>query len=166
MIGDSKMEATVFRDRVVKPALLSLSRWSEGAEKLVMGTAAQESGLRHTRQLGGGPALGYFQMEPATHDDCWANFINSRPSLRAKLLAIRSGTGAPRASEMETDHLYAAAMARVRYMRVPESIPSDGRGLARYWKTYYNTVLGAGTMAEFVASWNKLLTPKPYTRII
>ena len=166
MIGDSKMDAVVFRDTVVKPALLSLGRWSEAAERLVMGTAAQESGFRHTRQLGGGPALGYFQMEPATHNDCWKSYITFRPSLRAKLLAIRSASGLPTASELETDHLYAAAMARVRYMRVPESIPLDGRGIARYWKTYYNTALGAGTMAEFIANWNKLLTPKPYTRII
>ena len=160
------MDAKEFRDTIVKPALLALARWSEPAEKLLMGTAAQESLLQFTRQLNGGPALGYFQMEPATHDDCWKNYIDYRPSLKAKVLAIRAAHGSPKASEMETDHRYAAAMARVRYLRVPESIPADGNGLARYWKTYYNTVLGAGTIADFIEHWNKLLTPSLYDRTI
>ncbi len=159
------MDATVFRDTIVVPALTGLNRWSEWAEKLMMGTAAQESGLIYTRQLGNGPARGYFQMEPATHDDCWTNYLNFRSSLRAKVLAVRAGSGTPTAAEMETNHLYAAAMARVRYMRVAESIPTDGRGLARYWKTYYNTPLGAGTVAEFVANWNRLLAPALYPAI-
>jgi hypothetical protein len=38
--------------------------------------AAQESQLEYTRQIGGGPALGYFQMKPETHDGCWTNTIN------------------------------------------------------------------------------------------
>ncbi|MDO9708331.1 hypothetical protein [Paracraurococcus lichenis] len=159
------MDATVFRDTIVKPALLKLNRWSDAAEKLIMGTAAQESGLKFTRQIGGGPALGYFQMEPATHDDCWTNFINFRASLKSKLLSIRQAQGMPSAAELETDHVYAAAMARVRYMRAPESLPADGKGLARYWKQHYNTPLGAGTISEFIASWNRLLAPKPYDRI-
>jgi hypothetical protein len=160
------MEAVVLRDTIVKPALLALDRWSDPAERLIMGTAAQESGLKYTRQLGGGPALGYFQMEPATHDDCWTNYLKYRSSLQAKVLAVRSASGKPSASEMETDHLYAAAMARVRYMRVPESIPSDGNGLARYWKMHYNTYLGAGTIGEFIVNWNRLLTPSPYSKIV
>ena len=66
---------------------------------------------------------------------------------------------------METDHQYAAAMARVRYLRVPASIPSDGRGMARYWKTHYNTVLGAGKIEDFIANWNRLLAPALYEKI-
>ena len=66
---------------------------------------------------------------------------------------------------MAEDAAGQAAMARVRYMRVAESIPADGRGLARYWKTYYNTPLGAGTVAEFVANWNRLLAPALYPAI-
>jgi hypothetical protein len=64
----------------------------------------------------------------------------------------------PKAEEMETDHIYAAVMCRVRYMRVRESMPSDANGLARYWKQYYNTPLGAGTLDEFRKNWNRLLS--------
>ena len=159
------MDATLFRDTIVKPALVALDHWSDPAERLMMGTAAQESGLIHTRQLGGGPALGYFQMEPATHDDCWASYIDFRASLKSKVLAIRTANGPPQASEMETDAKYAAAMARVRYMRVAAGIPDTGREIAAYWKLYYNTPLGAGTTGEFIANWNRLLAPGLYDSI-
>jgi hypothetical protein len=47
----------------------------QAAEELLLGTALQESGLIYRRQLNNGPALGLFQMEPATHDDIWADFL-------------------------------------------------------------------------------------------
>jgi hypothetical protein len=159
------MDATVFRDTIVKPALVGLDQWSEWAEKLIMGTAAQESHLISTRQVDSGPALGYFQMEPATYDDCWTNYIDFRAALKAKVLAVRAAPGTHQAADLETNPKHAAAMARVRYMRVLESIPTDGQGIARYWKTYYNTPLGAGTVADFIANWNRYLAPSLYPPI-
>ena len=38
----------------------------EAAAQLVYRTGLAESGYRVTRQVGGGPARGYWQMEPAT----------------------------------------------------------------------------------------------------
>jgi hypothetical protein len=159
------MDATTFRDTIVQPALMALDSWSLRSEQLMMGTAAQESQLIYTEQIGGGPALGYFQMEPATHDDCWVNYIDFRPALKSKVLAIRAATGTPRAVEMKADAPYAAAMARVRYMRVPANIPDDPREIAEYWKLYYNTPLGAGTVNDFIGNWNKLLAPDLYAKI-
>jgi hypothetical protein len=158
------MDAVQFQTTIVRPALQALGAWSEPAEMLLMGTAAQESQLVYTHQIGG-PALGYFQMEPATHDDCWTNFIGFRPELKAKLLAMRAASGAALAAEMEGDAKYAAAMARIRYMRVKEAIPAHPRDMAAYWKLHYNTPLGAGTVEEFIANWNRLLTPRPYAAI-
>jgi hypothetical protein len=116
--------------------------------------------------LGNGPALGYFQMEPATHDDCWANYIDFRAPLKAKVMAVRAASGTPNAVEMVTDHKYAAAMARVRYMRISAAIPTVGRDLAAYWKLHYNTPLGAGSADDFVANWNRYLAPKLYPAIV
>ena len=49
---------------------------SQEAENLLMGTAAQESALgEYIRQLGNGPALGIFQMEPETFDDIVRNYL-------------------------------------------------------------------------------------------
>jgi hypothetical protein len=159
------MDPVPFRDMFVKPALDALGAWSLQAEMLVVGTAAQESNLIYTRQIGGGPALGYFQMEPATHNDCWTNYINFRPPLKAMVLATRIAGGEPNAQEMITDHKYAAAMARVRYMRVADPIPTAGRDIAAYWKQHYNTPLGAGSVDDFVANWNRYLVPALYPAI-
>jgi hypothetical protein len=158
------MDATVFLTSIVRPPLIALAATSEAAEMLLMGTAAQESNLRATRQVGG-PALGYFQMEPDTYNDCWTNFLNFRPALAAKVLAVRTAAGAASAADLETDHKYAAAMARVRYMRVAAPIPTDPKQIAAYWKLYYNTPLGAGTVEDFIANWNRYLTPQPYAAI-
>ena len=147
----------VFLTTIVRPALAQLGVPDANAEMLLMGTAAHESQLQATHQMGGGPALGYFQMEPVTHDDCWQNFIQFRPELKAKLMACIAPATAPNAQLMVTNSVYAAAMARVRYMRAPGAIPSDGLAIAQYWKDNYNTTMGAGTVAEFAADWNRLL---------
>ena len=160
------MDAATFRDTIVKPALLELDAWSPEAEMLLIGTAAQESNLIYTRQLGGGPALGYFQMEGATHDDCWQNYIAFRAPLKAKVLATHIATGRPDATEMVTNHKYAAAMARVRYMRVAGAIPGAARELAAYWKLHYNTLLGAGSADDFIANWNRYVAPVLYPPIV
>lgn len=155
------MDATVFLTTIVRPTLNALATTSEAAEMLLMGTAAQESNLKFTRQIGG-PALGYFQMEPATYDDCWTNFLDFRPALAAKVLAVRTAPGPALAADLETDPQYAAAMARVRYMRVAAPIPTEPKEIAAYWKLYYNTPLGAGTVEAFIANWNRYLAPDPY----
>ena len=51
-------------------------------------------------------------------------------------------------------------MARIHYLRVPEALPAadDVVGLAAYWKRYYNTELGAGTVEKFVESYQRILT--------
>ena len=52
--------------------------YSPVAENLIMGTAAQESGFTYIKQLGGGPALGMFQVEPATAEDILFRYLKIR----------------------------------------------------------------------------------------
>jgi hypothetical protein len=51
-------------------------------------------------------------------------------------------------------------------MRVAAPIPTDPKEIAAYWKLYYNMPLGAGTVEEFIANWNRYLTPQPYGPIV
>ena len=62
---------------VIRPALTKINLWSRSAEELVLGTAIVESGLTYLKQRGEGPALGLWQIEPATHEDLYTNFLNS-----------------------------------------------------------------------------------------
>ena len=44
-------------------------------------------------------------------------------------------------------------MARLIYFRVPEELPAndDVIAQAKYWKKYYNTVLGSGTESGYIS---------------
>ena len=61
--------------RLIKETLADIGLYSLNAENLIMGTFAQESNFKYVRQLGGGPALGYGQMEPATFNDIVVKFL-------------------------------------------------------------------------------------------
>lgn len=130
---------------------------SEAAVELLVGTALKESGgLRWRIQLGGGPARGLFQMEKATYDDIWKNYLAFRAPLRDAVVAAFTPAGEALSFDQITDDDgYAAVMARLKYLRVPARLPAAGdlAGQAEYWKKYYNTTLGKGTVAGYVAAW-------------
>ncbi|MBF0212296.1 MAG: hypothetical protein HQM00_01890 [Magnetococcales bacterium] len=152
------MDPKQFEQYVIAPALELLGLDSPAARALMLGTAAQESGLGHyLRQVGGGPALGVFQMEPATYHDIWNNFLKYHPEITQRL--ARRWPVQPKAEEMITDLLLAAVMCRLHYRRVSAPLPEAGdvSGLAAYWKRHYNTPQGAGTVSEFVHNWGRLV---------
>jgi len=154
------------REQVIRPALQALEPFiaaSAAAEDILLGIAVQESGLRFTRQENGGPALGLWQMEPASHDDCWENFLHYRRDIARKVGALSvpawqpmSWPSWPHAGQLETNHKYACAMARVKLFRSPLPLPAQGdiASYAHLWKVAWNTADGAGTEQEFIDNWN------------
>lgn len=153
------MDATQLREYVVRPALKAIDKWSKAAENLVMGTAAQESNLKYIHQLGNGPAVGLFQMEPATYKDIWANYLEYRLELTDKILSAIESEVTPVSGRMVWDLRLSAIMCRVHYMRVPKPLPdeNDVWEMARYWKTFYNSELGKGTVEEFVRNYQRVI---------
>jgi len=147
-----------FRNAVVRPVLDGLGLRSAAAEELVMGTAAHESGLTYLKQVGGGPALGVCQMEPATHDDIWKNFLEYRPVLASDLRDM-FGPAAGAAAHLVWNLAYAVAMCRIHYLRVKDPLPQveDVDGLAAYWKAHYNTAAGAGTVEKWRADYDRIV---------
>ncbi len=147
-----------FRLLVVRPVLTCLELWSEVAENLLVGTAVQESGLRHLRQLGNGPARGLYQIEPATESDIRRNFLPARAGLAARVDTILAAE--PSHTEQLTTNLaYATAIARLIYFRVPEPLPGadDVPGLARYWKRHFNTEKGGGSVSAFILNYKEFV---------
>lgn len=133
--------------RVIAPALARIGMDGAAAVNLLAGTALVESGCRRLVQDGGGPALGLWQMEPFTHDDIWATFLSDArlSSLRGAVLDLASQWPA-RVSQLPGNLPYACAMARLKYYRAPGPLPAadDAAAQCRYWKSNYNTALGAG----------------------
>lgn len=127
---------------LIAPTLKEIGLYSDTALNLVTGTGLVESRYRVTSQYGGGPALGWFQMEPATHDDIWRNYLKYRLELSAAVSSLCSGEK-PSAGLLQSNPSYAAAMCRVKYLRVPAPLPPNNAvSLSLYHKKYYNTILG------------------------
>jgi len=121
--------------------------YSQAASQLLLGTAAVESQFgTYIRQLGGGPALGIFQMEPKTYDWLCEKFKNHYPErcwYRAEVL--------------EHDLWQAILFARLRYKVTPEPLPDAGNlnALAHFYKKHYNTSMGKATPAMFIDAFQR-----------
>lgn len=146
-----------FRIEIIRPTLEHMGMWSQAAENLEIGTGYQESRLTYLRQLGGGPALGIYQIEPDTHTDLWMNYLAFRKPIADKLRQLRSKIPLGE-SNLITNLAYATAVCRLLYYRQAESLPDaqDIEGLAAYWKKYYNTPDGAGTVTEWVFNYREM----------
>jgi len=150
------------RDKIILPTLTKLEPFGDTCApivELLIGTAAAESKLGfYLRQLNGGPALGLWQMEPETEGDIWKNYLLFRTKLSIKVSALKTFT----VEEMEWNHAYACAMARIKYMRdvVPLPAAGDIEAQAHYWKRVYNTDQGGGTVKHYLECWKELVEGK------
>ncbi len=144
---------------IIRTTLLHLDPvipYSMAAENLLMGTCAQESAMGKYRFQINGPAVGIFQMEPATHQDHYANYLKYLDDMINKLFDINPRAGIHGFQWVPDDHWYAAAMCRVHYYRVSDPLPEDNpEALAQYWKKFYNTEQGKGTVEEFVKNYER-----------
>lgn len=135
-----------FRE-LISEVLKEYNLYSESAVNLLLGTAAQESKFgTFLHQLGRGPAHGAFQVEEATFND-----LKKRFSKKFSFLSNITF------EELRWNLKHAILVARIKYYSVPKSLPEakDVLALAKYWKKYYNTDLGDGTVEQFVENYDK-----------
>ena len=132
-------------------ALKEMDLYSFDAADLVYKTGMAETGYRHLKQMGGGPAIGFWQIEPATLIDIMDNYVKYRPELEKGLKSL----GFDR-SDMETRVMsniaLQAVFCRLKYKRDKYALPliGDLLGQAKYWKRVYNSHLGKGTIEHFM----------------
>ena len=125
------------RDEVIKPVV---ERFGGGlaAEELIWRTGLAESGYRVREQFGGGPALGYWQMEKATHDDIWMNYLQYRKTLVADITELTGFDFVTANSDaLKTSDLYACVMCRSALpARAPSASGSRRRGTIPWRETW------------------------------
>lgn len=128
----------------------------------MMGTCAHESkGGTYLKQENG-PALGAWQMEPATHDDIWKNYLPNQGQLTSRLanFCIVGASERPKAEYMIYHLTYACAMARIHYHRRNMLVPKTLEEQAQFWKEYYNTPKGEGKPEQYIADYNAFIGVK------
>jgi hypothetical protein len=144
----------------VRPALDAMGEGynGEAAEQLVMGTAAVESGLVWLKQIGKGPALGLWQMEPFTFNDLLERI---KPPVSDAVLSLAT-SATPLPNEVAWNLRFGAAMARMKYRDARPSLPVpwDIEAMEEYHKRFYNSALGATQPGEFRRAWQRLIQPQ------
>lgn len=149
------MKAIQLKDLVIQPALEKVELYSPEAVALVLGTACVESQCgEFLRQYPNGPALGIFQIEPATYEDLMKNYLDFRPELKAKVMSLYC-EGLNIEQNLTCNLMFQAAVCRLIYLRVSEKIPNNLAGMANYWKKYYNTSKGKGTPEKFIEAFKQ-----------
>lgn len=122
--------------------------YSKDVEDLIIATGNAESGFRALEQ-NKGPAVGFFQIEPDTIDDVLDNYARYRPTVMQVLLEYGMIQGEEHFSVMSNIALQ-VAFCRLCYRRVPDPIPNNLNDMAKYWKKFYNTEKGKGTVKHFL----------------
>ncbi|MAO22632.1 MAG: hypothetical protein CMJ25_17935 [Phycisphaerae bacterium] len=131
---------------------------SDGAVQLVLETGLVESRYKYLRQLGDGPARSFWQVEPATAVDNLQHYLKHRKKLMSKcaevslvdLMHWQTFEESLWSDILEKNLAASIIHCRVKYWRVPKSMPSSLEGRAKYWKQYYNSGLGAGSEEKYI----------------
>jgi len=147
-----------FREYVIFPTLEHLAGddmpWiaTKAAANLLLGTAMAESRLVWLVQHNGGPARGVYQIEPATADWLMRDYLPNRQGVLFERVCALKTDVTSLESELCWNLALATAIARARFVPVPEPLPDadDWLGLAGYWKRFYNTSAGMGTEEHFM----------------
>ena len=154
--------AKELRTLVIRPTLKHLNLWSPTAENLLLGTAAQESGLGEHLKMDNHRALGIYQITPRMHRNIWDNFLASQPDLASKVRGLASQhefLQHPHA-ELATNLSYATAVALMVYLRRGKPLPSNSKDnperLGRCWHNNFHSK-PQGTVDEFVSHYNALV---------
>jgi len=145
--SDMSFDPKHYRELVNRPALKELNLWSLSAEELLMLTLAVESDFgKYLRQNGrdGNYGVGRspLSIEPDTFK--WLKMVFSH------LIPERATP-----DDLITDLKLATKIARLRYRVVKEELPrhDDIRGLAEYWKKWYNASPNGGTVEEAIRKY-------------
>lgn len=131
------------------------------AVELLMLTAAAESECgTFIEQWRTGPALGIYQIEPATYDDLFENFLSYREDLQDKVDAVCLNQNVNWQNwklHLKGNLLYQTVIARLQYWRFPEGLPHHRELslLARYYKKYWNTYRGKASVEEAINKYHK-----------
>ncbi len=149
-----------FRHLIVRETLRELGDWSAAAENLLLGTAAQESGLG--LKLKTGRMAGVYHISPAAHRAVWDKYLIAHPDLASRVRGLagqHSFISNPH-GELVTNLKYATAIAWLVYKRTGQSIPENcaPEELARFWHRHFHA-RATGKVEDFIQNFHQMVLP-------
>lgn len=144
----SKKEAVVLARAVC--SVVGNASTREAAVALLVETAAAETllgDLRDPTMYGAGTGL--TQVDEGTFDWLRMGYADT-PIGDAVRDRFNINLRKTRYQELETSPLLAMLFCRLRYMKAQGVIPDSLVGRAEYWKKWYNTSAGKGTVAGYI----------------
>ena len=126
----------ILRD-IILPALAILPppMTSIRAQVMLLAIGAQESGLEHRRQLGGGPARGLWQFERAGIQGVLHHHATMEHAAAVCWRCGNAGTTAAVYHQLESDDVLACAFARLLLWTLPGVLPVRGQA-EEGWRQY------------------------------
>ena len=181
-VGSINMQEPVASvlERVILPSLVKLNLDQIDGEvcsaAALMGAIGQHESRYQTFHQVNGPALSWWQIEPATYLDLLTtpNAMDILNPFAQKSANLNMNP----LTELEYNPWYAAAVARLVIARKGAPIPAQYIHLvAAWWKLHWNTPAGAGTVEEFIENvtpvWDEIVTagnycwkPVPYSQYL
>ena len=145
------------RHLVIRDTLHYLNDWSLAAENLLLGTAAQESGLGGWNK---GRRMGLYHITPAMHRAVWDKYLINNPQLASEVRGMagqHSFLKAPH-GELVTNLKYATAIAWMVYRRSGQKLPEASNlvELGKFWHRHFHPK-AEGTVADFVKNYQLLV---------
>jgi len=146
------------------------SDYAERVARLLFGTAAHESGEFLYNRQRGFPwadlrgAFGLWQVELGSILDSM-DYLDEHGAVAraAGAWLFRNSNAAPQWYKVHSQHSLTQMIsgweragclfARLHYLRVPEPISDTAEMQAAYWKRYYNTKSGKGTVEGYLKHW-------------
>jgi len=133
---------------------------SPDAISLVIRTCVYESDLYHLKQVGGGPARGFPQVELSTAKDILGRYLGleRKADLRRKVHSILgfdpvvlAGDDYQLDLQLQGNMILGIVCCRLKYGMIPKPLPSkdDREAQGGYYRKYYNTAGGKGSAEEF-----------------
>jgi len=138
---------------IVEPVMRKIPHgYSEEAVTAFMMCVAHESKrCTYIKQING-PALGFIQMEPATHNDTWKH----GDSIWANALTLGIINEVehmqkihPKPERLVYDIAYNVFMFRQRMFMKKGAIPKDLHGISAYLKTHWNSAEGKAHFGSY-----------------
>ena len=111
------------REMVIRPTLVSLGKYAQAAENLLMATASVKQENINRLEATNGKAYGIFQIDVPSHQRVWDKYLAFNPELASKVRGLasqREFLNQPHL-ELATNLSYATAIAWALHLAYPQA---------------------------------------------